>query len=302
MSNKPIDKDYLLTQLHGLDKEVLESKYGRLTPSIGEVTTVDSNELASASVSVNTETKEAVFNFAIPRGNKGIDGVQISDNETVENKTWSSSKIASEIPTTLPANGGNADTVNNHTVKSNVPENAVFTDTVYNDANIKAEIAKNGTPVGCIFPFAGINLPVGYLLCNGASYKVADYPDLYAVIGNTYGGDTVNFNVPNLINKFIQGSTTSGTAKEAGLPNITGETKYLSDNCLWSGVASGAFNRYVRDNNTQINNVTLTGDQSAGYYFSFDASRCSTIYGKSNTVQPPALTMVYIIKARYIYA
>jgi len=37
------------------------------TPSIGEVTTVDSNESASASVSVNTETKEAVFNFAIPR-------------------------------------------------------------------------------------------------------------------------------------------------------------------------------------------------------------------------------------------
>ena len=104
------------------------------TPSIGEVTTVDSNELASASVSVNTETKEAIFNFAIPRGNKGIDGVQISDNETVENKTWSSSKIASEIPTTLPANGGNADTVNNHTVKSDVPENAVFTDTTYSDA------------------------------------------------------------------------------------------------------------------------------------------------------------------------
>ena len=104
------------------------------TPSIGEVTTVDSNELASASVSVNTETKEAVFNFAIPRGNKGIDGVQISDSETVENKTWSSSKIASEIPTTLPANGGNADTVNNHTVKSDVPENAVFTDTTYLDA------------------------------------------------------------------------------------------------------------------------------------------------------------------------
>ena len=36
-----------------------------------------------------------------------------------------------DIPTSLPANGGNADTVNGHTVKSNVPENAVFTDTIY---------------------------------------------------------------------------------------------------------------------------------------------------------------------------
>ena len=36
-----------------------------------------------------------------------------------------------DIPTTLPANGGNADTVNNHTVESNVPTDAVFTDTTY---------------------------------------------------------------------------------------------------------------------------------------------------------------------------
>lgn len=36
-----------------------------------------------------------------------------------------------DIPKSLPANGGNADTVNGHTVKSDVPENAVFTDTTY---------------------------------------------------------------------------------------------------------------------------------------------------------------------------
>ena len=47
-----------------------------------------------------------------------------------------------DIPTTLPANGGNSDTVNNHTVKSDVPENAVFTDTIYDDTKIKyGEIA-----------------------------------------------------------------------------------------------------------------------------------------------------------------
>lgn len=36
-----------------------------------------------------------------------------------------------DIPTSLPANGGNATTVNNHTVESDVPANAKFTDTVY---------------------------------------------------------------------------------------------------------------------------------------------------------------------------
>ena len=47
-----------------------------------------------------------------------------------------------DIPTTLPANGGNADTVNNHTVETNVPENAVFTDTIYDDTAVKGSIVK----------------------------------------------------------------------------------------------------------------------------------------------------------------
>ena len=37
----------------------------------------------------------------------------------------------SDIPTELPANGGNADTVNGHTVDADVPADAVFTDTTY---------------------------------------------------------------------------------------------------------------------------------------------------------------------------
>lgn len=37
----------------------------------------------------------------------------------------------SDKPTSLPANGGNSETVNNHTVESDVPADAVFTDTVY---------------------------------------------------------------------------------------------------------------------------------------------------------------------------
>lgn len=48
----------------------------------------------------------------------------------------------SEIPTELPANGGNADTVNTHTVASDVPEDAIFTDTVYDDVEIKDRISK----------------------------------------------------------------------------------------------------------------------------------------------------------------
>ena len=84
------------------------------TPKIGTVTTVDSTESASASVSVNNETKEAVFNFAIPKGNAGKDSVQIDDvNVPSETSVWSSQKTSNEITeveTELNANlGGKQD-------------------------------------------------------------------------------------------------------------------------------------------------------------------------------------------------
>ncbi|SEU17390.1 hypothetical protein [Enterocloster clostridioformis] len=48
-------------------------------------------------------------------------------------QVWIQTKFAlkSDIPTTLPADGGNADTVGGHTVATDVPVNAKFTDTVY---------------------------------------------------------------------------------------------------------------------------------------------------------------------------
>ena len=52
-------------------------------------------------------------------------------------------------------------------------------------------------PLGTVLAYAGQTAPRGYLLADGASYPTAEYPDLYAVIGNTYGGDDANFNVPD---------------------------------------------------------------------------------------------------------
>lgn len=48
-------------------------------------------------------------------------------------QAWVTAKFAlkTDIPTTLPADGGDADTVSGHTVSTDVPANAKFTDTVY---------------------------------------------------------------------------------------------------------------------------------------------------------------------------
>ncbi|ESK57547.1 phage tail protein [Acinetobacter tjernbergiae] len=48
--------------------------------------------------------------------------------------------------------------------------------------------------------------PAGYLECNGNIYPISSYPNLFAVIGNTFGGDGVTtFAVPNMIDNFARG-------------------------------------------------------------------------------------------------
>lgn len=60
------------------------------------MTTVGSAEEASVEVSINEETKEAVFNFNIPKGEKGE--VPIDDeNDPSETSVWSSKKTSNEI-------------------------------------------------------------------------------------------------------------------------------------------------------------------------------------------------------------
>ena len=159
------------------------------------------------------------------------------------------------------------------------------------------------TPIGTVLSFAGQVSPNGYLLCDGGSYAVADYPDLYNVIGNTYGGDTEYFNVPNLIDRFIQGSDTSGTEIEAGLPNITGSInnsaggsgdQFLTDSEGTLKINGSLFiTEYAKRSNIKNGDSSYNTPTGLG----LDASLSNTIYGNSDTVQPPALTMAYFIKA-----
>lgn len=149
-------------------------------------------------------------------------------------------------------------------------------------------------PVGTVIPFSGNTaIPDGYLLCNGAAVGRSAYSKLFEAIGTTYGsGDGFStFNLPDLTDKFIEGSATVGTVKAAGLPNIKGNF-YMDYYARSEGSVDGCF--------TYISGTSRDLSGSSSYNsgeISFDASRSSSIYGASDTVQPPALTMRYIIKA-----
>ena len=149
--------------------------------------------------------------------------------------------------------------------------------------------------VGAVVAFAGRTTPQGWLLCDGSAVSRTDYAALYAVIGTTYGtGDgSTTFNLPNLTDRFIQGNGTVGTVKNAGLPNITGS--YIIELYNPSNVSQGAYNVTPAPDEDE-HRTSQRGSNMRWATVNFDASRSNAIYGASNTVQPPALTMRYIIK------
>ena len=179
------------------------------------------------------------------------------------------------------------------TLPTPLVENATITDgtCVWKVRKISSA---DGMPIGAILPFAGNGaVPAGYLLCDGAAVSRTGYHDLFSVIGTTYGaGDgSKTFNLPNLTNRFIEGSLTAGTVKNAGLPNIRGS---VSHQLTYSaGIGAGL---PFSIENLHANTVYSTGSNGQAYDLIFDASRSSAIYGNSTTVQPPALTCRYIVK------
>ena len=57
-----------------------------------------------------------------------------------------------------------------------------------------------GAAVGTIIPWTGAlsAVPAGWLLCNGSYENIADYPELYACIGTTYGSGVGVFRLPTM--------------------------------------------------------------------------------------------------------
>lgn len=91
---------------------------------------------------------------------------------------------------------------------------SVWGTTLNDDLNlIDAQVFSNegaGVGVGFVTMFAGATPPTNWLLCNGASYNTSTYAALFAVLGYTYGGSGVNFNVPNLQARFALGAGGTG--------------------------------------------------------------------------------------------
>ena len=143
----------------------------------------------------------------------------------------------------------------------------------------------SGVPIGTVIAWAGSKAPTTngtWLDCNGQS--CAGYAELVSILGKS--------TVPDYRNRFLEGSATPGTIMEAGLPNITGT--FQGSSGFYHSFSNGAFSSTRSDYD---DSAYLGNGKWRHPIFSFNASNSNPIYGKSTTVQPPAVTVRWLIKA-----
>lgn len=150
---------------------------------------------------------------------------------------------------------------------------------------LSSQSGSNNFSPGIIFPWvSNTTSPQNALECNGSTFSATEYPKLYDLLGST--------TLPDLRDRTLQGANTALNIIEAGLPNITGSFYSYHGH---SGYSEGAFY-------TPYGEVShLDGGAywfcNRGYIY-FDASNSNAIYGKSTTVQPPAITVRWFIQAK----
>lgn len=164
---------------------------------------------------------------------------------------------------------------------------------------------RDGTPVGRLV--SSLELPAGYIKANGATVYRADYPRLVKFINDNNlwtddvdnnlglfgrGNGSTTFVLPNPVGRLIQFSAAAGRTIFQGLPNITGQTySIVAQNSYSSGALSGddAISGNIGVATSSSNLVKLR-------FINFDASRSNNAYGAAETVQPPAVAYIPIIR------
>ena len=209
-------------------------------------------------------------------------GSDLADGTTITANAQTG-KLTAQLPTAADLADGNTITAN---------------------AQGKLQVANvpDPMPVGAVIATARKAVPTGYLACDGQAVSRSTYAALFDAIGTTYGAGngTTTFNVPNLNNRFVEGAASTGevgTALNAGLPNITGRIHTRdSDNENLSSSDSVETSGALSIGDFKNRKSYGTGTETGFNTINFNAHNSNSIYGNSNTVQPPALKLLYIIK------
>jgi hypothetical protein len=111
----------------------------------------------------------------------------------IESNVTFSTTISREAVTSQPATATPADTLTMFVVDTSTSATVTIPQKIS-----RKDFLGNVSFPGMIIAYGGNIAPSGWILCNGASYTISTYPNLFSAIGYNYGGASGTFYVPNL--------------------------------------------------------------------------------------------------------
>lgn len=123
--------------------------------------------------------------------------------------------------------------------------------------------------LGEIRAFGGNYAPDNWLQCNGQSLSVSQYQALFSLIGNIYGGDSANFNIPDLRGRLM---VSFGQA-----PN-NGSNYPIGSKGGYEGVPLAAANIPVHTHTFNLNNQPATTNYCGGNIYAAPLDTGTTNY------------------------
>ena len=150
-----------------------------------------------------------------------------------------------------------------------------------------------GMPVGSIISYGGINIPNGWLLCDGALVDRVQYQSLFLSVGTVWGaGDgTTTFNLPDLRGKFLRG--VDGTADMD--PDKTSRTEINPGGNTGNNVGSYQGDT-LKSHNHLYSKAYSSGDFTSIKVAGPAAATGSTEYTGGSETRPKNAYVYYIIK------
>lgn len=117
--------------------------------------------------------------------------------------------------------------------------------------------------LGMIMPYAGSAAPAAssnWVICDGRTLQVSLYPLLYAVLGNTWGGNASQFNIPDLRGRHIVGYVPTGVT-------FADQNRIFDDGATSIfGATAGRESDWITKDQLPDHEHSLTGDADNTYF------------------------------------